>query len=218
MRGSRESKLIIVCFLLCFFLIKSDIIVKAEETLGTACNDIEIQSIEEDDKDTVECIMASWEDVKNILSSVIVEMLGAFLGFLSAIALTNRSNRKQMKELDASLLDELRKICKELEERLEDKESEDYFRYQTPIWEISLQSGTLALVINNKVYNKYIQIYSKIQYAQDLESEYVHAKLNEKVDEKKGEKECFVNRYIRTIDLARKREAKDIYEYIRKMH
>lgn len=178
---------------------------------------MELQSIEESDKEAVEYAGIKWTDVINICSSVLVEMLGAFLGFLSAIVLTNRSNKKQMVELDTSLLSELNKIFNELEERLKDNISEDYFRYQTPIWEISLESGVLALVVNNKVYKKYIQIYSKIQYAQDLETEYVHAKVYEEVKERRDKKVCFVDRYIETLDTARKREAKEIYEYIKKM-
>ena len=208
------GKLIIGCFLLCFIIMRSRVTVKADESVGLTGNGIELQSAERENKKAIECIAAKWEDIKDISKSVLIEMVGAFLGFLSAIMLANRSNRKQMKELDVSLMNELRKIFNELEERFEDEDPEDYYRYQTPIWEINLESGALALVVNNKVYNKYIKIYSKIQYAQELEAEYVHAKLHEN----KYEEECFVYRYAETINKARKREAKDIYEYIKNMY
>ena len=207
------GKKIVVCLLICFMasytIIEYQIIVKAQSD-----NDLVVVDTESTDTEinkAAEVKTIGWTDIKSVLSSIFIEMLGAFLGFLSAIVLTHRSNKKQMKELDISLLGELRAVYEELGERLQ-KGFEDYYRYQTPIWDINLESGTLALVSSSKVYNKYIQIYSKIQYAQELESEYVHTKLFKHPNET----DDFVERYIDTIDNARKREAENIHNYIEK--
>lgn len=144
------------------------------------------------------------------IGTILVEILGAFLGFLSAIAFANRSNKKQREELNDSLYYELKTIYNELDDRLKDEDIGDYYRYLTPLWEISLSSGTLTLVTNSLIYNKYIKIYSKIQYAQDLEREYLHTKLFAKTEDLTG----FANRYINTIDKERQNEAKSIRDEI----
>lgn len=215
MKKSFMKKLIVVylgiCFIMGLMVIENQIVVKAEEpvVVTPVDNDIGLQGPDIVNSRAVEERASKWESIKSILSSIFIEMLGACLGFLSAIALTNRSNKKLMKELDSSLLKELDEIQKELNERIENG-FEDYYRYQTPIWDINLESGNLALVSNSKVYNKYIEIYSKIQYAQGLESEYVHTKLFKTT----SEKDDFADKYIETIDNARQREAKKIREYI----
>lgn len=206
-------KTLLACFVICSivcYIVEHQMGVKAESETALANSDIvEQQVIETEGNKEAETKTINWTDIKNILSSIFTEMLGAFLGFLSAIVLTNRSNRKQMKELDFSLQKELQVIHEELEGRLKN-EFEDYYRYQTPIWDINLESGTLALVSSSKVYNKYIQIYSKIQYAQELELEYIHTKLFKETNKT----EDFAKRYIDTIDNARRREAKNIHDYI----
>jgi len=191
--------------------IENQIFVKAEEPaiVRSVDNDIELEEPNKENDETADEQTTKWESIKSIFGSIFIEMLGACLGFLSAIALTNRSNKKLMKELDASLLKELGKIQEELKERIENG-FEEYYRYQTPMWDINLESGNLALVSNSQVYNKYIEIYSKIQYAQGLESEYVHTKLFKTT----SKKDDFADKYIEIIDNARKREANTIYEYI----
>lgn len=152
------------------------------------------------------------ELITNLITSFGIEVIGAFLGFLSAIAFANRSNKSQRKELDAGLYRELEAIYNELTERIEDTDFWDFYRYQIPIWEINLASGSLALVANAKIYNKYIEVYSKIQYAQVLENEYLHTKLFADT----SNSEDFACRYIDTINSARKREAEAIRENIEK--
>lgn len=217
MTQSHIGKFIVVCLLICsimgFIMKKYPIIVNAEGTSSVMLvdSDIGLQETSIEKYEVVEEQSKKWMDIGDVLGSVFTEMLGACLGFLSAIMLTNLSNRKQMKELDSSLLLELRGIKEELEKRFRIG-FEDYYCYQTPIWDINLESGALALVGNSKVYNKYIQIYSKIQYAQGLESEYVHTRLFKVTNNE----DDFADRYIKTIDDARKREAKNIHEYIEK--
>lgn len=202
-----------ICFILGLMVIENQIVVKAEEpTVVTPVdNDIGLQEADIINSRAAEDRTSKRESIKSMLGSIFIEMLGACLGFLSAIALTNRSNKELMKELDSSLLNELGEIRKEQKERLE-KGFQDYYCYQTPIWDINLESGNLALVSSSKIYNKYIKIYSKIQYAQGLESEYVHTKLFKTTNG--ADEDDFADNYIATIDSARKREANEILEYI----
>lgn len=208
------KKIIIYLLLLCFAIIQSEMIVKAnEQTISLNMIDYEVQESQvfDNSNETSSDDSSSQIDaLKNMVGSVLIEIVGAFLGFLSAIAFAKRSDKQQMKELNSSLYNELLKIYKELILRLEDEELEDYYHYQTTIWDISLASGTLALVANSKIYKKYIQIYSMIQYAQELESEYTHAKLFADL----SKDESFAIRYINTIGIARKREAKNICDHI----
>lgn len=206
----------IIFILLCFAMLKPQIVVDAydQTPLFDEYNNEDAELLFQNNDNEVfrTDSQTKIDALINILSSILIEIIGAFLGFLSAIAFANRSNKHQMKELDSSLYGELKKIYDELKDRLASQELNDYYCYQTMIWDISLASGTLALVANSKIYKKYIQIYSMIQYAQELEAEYIHAKLIESV----CGKESFVNSYIFTIGNARRREANNICEHIKK--
>lgn len=196
---------LIVCFVL----------LDCKETIYAKAAEVE-QNIE---KTIIKDIMEDEENNKNsktlgrvidTLRSITFEVIGAFLGFLSAIAFANRSNKAESKKLDTCLHNELEAIHNELRERIEGDDFKDFFRYQIPIWEINLASGSLALLTNAKVYDRYINIYSKIQYAQVLESEYIHTKISISNND-------FSYRYLETIDQARKREAKAILESIQEI-
>lgn len=206
----------ILCLLLCFCILNAEIIIESSDqtVLLNKSNDEEIKS--QFSENINEFFGVNPTIIKNtlieVLGSIFIEIIGAFLGFLFAIAFAHRSDKQRVKELDFCLYNELEKIYKELGDRLKEQETEDYYCYQTTIWDISLASGTLALVTNSEIYQKYIQIYSMIQYAQNLESGYVNAKLLED----KYESGKFTKGYIHTIGNARIREAKNIYEYIEK--
>lgn len=160
---------------------------------------------------------------QNIIIPLIVEFIGAFLGVLSALALDSHSSKKQYKEVNNSLYDELKDIEKELEERLQE-DNYVYYHYLTPIWDINLSAGNLSLLTNpntrkNHIDQKYIEIYKKIQYAEELEREYAHSKLllcqnTNKTIEHKSTVDDFATKYITIIDEARKREATEVYKMI----
>lgn len=74
--------------------IENQIFVKAEEPaiVRSVDNDIELEEPNKENDETADEQTTKWESIKSIFGSIFIEMLGACLGFLSAIALTNRSN------------------------------------------------------------------------------------------------------------------------------
>lgn len=143
----------------------------------------------------------------DVLIPLVLEFIGAFLGVLTAIWLNSHANKKQYKELNEALYNELLALYSDLSTHL--IEEEEYYRYLTPVWDINLASGNLSILTNKHIDKKYIKIYSKIQYAQELECEYIHSKLLE--DSTNGN---FLCAYITTINNARIREAKEILSLI----
>ena len=208
-----KSQIIKIILVACLLFLNCKIVVYAQEV--TVCNNNVDEECTQNNAFVNEVLNERGKRTKVLLDvcgTIAIEIVGAFLGFLSAIAFANRSSSKQKMELDASLHDELKAIYDELSQRIQDEDFGDFYRYQIPIWEINLESGALALVTNNEVYNKYIKIYSIIKYAQELELEYIRAKL---FANREAEND-FANRYIKTIDEARRREAKVICEQITK--
>lgn len=151
--------------------------------------------------------------VTDFLIPLCMETLGAFGGFLSAIAISRRTSRQQRQELDLSLRNEIETIRDELESRLAQKEDFSWYQYSIPVWEINLASGLLSSLANHHIYKKYIGVYSKIQYAQELEREYTHSKLLQD-SYASTQKDSFLSSYITSTDAARKDCAKSIYEMI----
>lgn len=143
----------------------------------------------------------------DIIVPVALEFLGAFLGVLVALGSSAHGNKKQYKKLNESLYNELLMVEKDLKTRFSEKQ--DYYRYATPVWDINLAAGNLSILANRHVDKKYIEIYSKIQYAQELEREYIHSKLQE--EHGSGD---FLKSYIATINGARVEEANEIMKMI----
>lgn len=151
----------------------------------------------------------SYNANNTIGNDLLIEFIGAFLAVLSALGLNSHSNKKQYKELNKSLHNELLTLESDLNKRL--TKNLDYYRYLTPVWDINLASGNLSLLSNGKINQEYIEIYSKIQYAQELEREYIHGKL---MENQENENNRFLKDYISTIDSARIREANEIKSLI----
>ena len=149
----------------------------------------------------------------NVIIPLGIEFFGAFLGFLSAILLSAKVDKRKRTDLEKSLCKELETIKNELEERLKDNTSDEIYSYITTAWDINLASGSLSFITNNYIYRKYFDTYSKIQYAQQLEKEYIKGKLSQNSDNKNS----FTYRYIQTMDVARKREAQLIFDMIKKL-
>ncbi len=153
----------------------------------------------------------------DIIMPIVIEFIGAFLGIIAALWLNSFTNKKQYKELNSSLHNELLTLEQDLRKRF--KENPDYYRYLTPVWDINLASGNLSILANKHIDKKYIEIYTKIQYAQELEREYIHSKLLEKNDEDTSEndKDTYLYSYITSINNARNREANKILDLIVKL-
>lgn len=147
---------------------------------------------------------------RDFIFPMFIEFIGAFLGVLSALALNSHSDKKTSKELEKALKKELQNINKELEKYSSEKEYV-YYKYDTTVWDINLAAGNLSLFINSKANKKYIDIYSKIQYAQGLENEYLRMKLLKEEDLDDG-----IKKYKNTIYKARLRMANEIHKGIEK--
>lgn len=182
-------------------------VVHAEENaqvmiMQTSGTDSAKEKIDSDDE--------SYKVFSDLIAPISLEFLGAFLGVLTALGLNAHASKKQYKELNESLYNELLTLETDLNKRFNEKQ--DYYRYLTPIWDINLASGNLSVLVNKHIDKKYIEIYSKIQYAQELEREYIHSKVLEMNSDNR-----FLIDYIITIDSARIREAKEICELISKI-
>lgn len=172
-------------------------------------------TFQENDTESLEKI----DLVKDVLIPFILQTLGAFGGFMSALALNNRESRAQSKELDSSLLDELFSIRDELKERIESQEEYLMFQYLTPAWDSSLASGILSAPSSRSVYKKYIKIYSQIKYAQELEREYTQSQIanSSHISAKNSGDGNFLEKYINLTDAERKKCAHNIYCDINKL-
>lgn len=170
------------------------------QTYAENCKDITDTSIP---KTSYENNISNENDIIfNAVIPIAVEFLGAFLGVLTALGLNSHTTKKQYIALNNSLYNELLILESDLQEHL--KQDQDFYRYLTPVWDINLAAGNLSILTNKHIDKKYIEIYSKIQYAQELEREYVHSKLLEKKDNE------FLSNYTNTINNARIREAREI--------
>lgn len=164
------------------------------------------------DKETP-TLLSSFNFVTDFVIPLCMQTLGVLGGFWSAIAISRLTNKQQRQELDISLRNEIETIRDELASRLAQKEDFSWYQYSIPVWEINLASGSLSSLANHCIYKKYIGVYSKIQYAQELEKEYTHSKLLEG-SYAASTKDSFLKKYIASTDEARKDSAKSIYEMI----
>jgi len=155
----------------------------------------------------------------DVFIPLILQTLGAFLGFISALALSNCENRTQSKELESSLQDELRSIQDELEERIKPENHYLMFRYLTPAWDSGLTSGILSASSSRTVYKKYVKIYSKIKYAQELEKEYTQSNIvgSLHIVFTSNSSNDFIKQYVPLTDVERKKWACAIYDDIKKL-
>ena len=150
----------------------------------------------------------------DVLIPFLLEVIGAFLGVFGAIWLSRKETREKRKELVRSLKEELTKINNELEERLKYKGNRDYYRYPTQVWDINTRSeilGNLSL----QDYRNYIDIYSQIEFAQEIEGEWFHSSLimgrgTDTVD-------YIQENYVITLDKKRWELAEDIHKSIKKL-
>lgn len=198
-----------------FIIIISVIILFSSACIVYAADNEQLTITQISSADSTEAQKDSADKSYNVFSDLIapvsLEFLGAFLGVLTALWLNAHANKKQYKELNESLYNELLTLEIDLDKRF--KEKQDYYRYLIPIWDINLASGNLSVLANRHIDKKYIEIYSKIQYAQELEREYIHSKLL-----KDHNNDDFLNAYIATVDTARIREAQEIKKMIVKLN
>ena len=153
------------------------------------------------------------QGVGEFIVSVIIEFFGAFLGVLAALYLESRSENKQWDDVNASLLEELLNIGKDLEERM--KNDYIYYQYATPVWDINMAAGNLSTLTHphsskKQINKEYIEIYVSIHYAQALERDYIQGRLL------MLGKNCNDD-FFRAIDEARKAQCKSILKMINEL-
>lgn len=144
-------------------------------------------------------IINSFDCITNLIIPLFIEFVGAFFGFMSAIYLSEKDSRDKRKELSSSLTDELGHIKIELEERLKvDANQDDFYRYPTQIWDINTRSGALNGMPLSE-YKKFTDIYSKIEFAQEIEREWSHSKMLVGYDD--GGASGFQKNYIAALNM-----------------
>lgn len=150
----------------------------------------------------------------DVFIPLLLEVIGAFFGVFGAIWLSSKETRVKRRELVRSLKEELMKINAELEERLKYKGNRDYYRYPTQIWDINTRSeilGSLSL----KDYKIYIDVYSQIEFAQEIEREWFHSSLI--IGNSSPADKCIQENYVITLDNKRWELAEDIHKSITKL-
>lgn len=149
--------------------------------------------------------------IVDILIPFALECIGAFFGVFGAIWLSKRETREKRREMVRSLKEELSNINSELEERLQYKGNRDYYRYPTQIWDINTRSeilGSLSL----KDYKIYMDIYSQIKFAQEIEREWFHSSLI--IGRCSGSEDDYRVRYVMALDNKRWELAENIHKLI----
>lgn len=146
----------------------------------------------------------------------IIEFFGAFLGIIAAILLDSLFEKQKYKSINQELFEELTSIKEELNERYSDQKDDVYFRYLTPVWNIHMESGNLEL-LTKIIHQKYIDIYTKIQYAQELENEYIHCRFLMSTINQNNNNTCFNQIYINEINNLRNEQAVEIIDLIDKL-
>ena len=108
-----------------------------------------------------------------VLINIIGSAVGAFLGFVGALYLQNRADKRAKKNRNDLVLrnirDEISDISLTLSKYLE-KNTPLNFSIQTPNWDAALYSGDILEFIENPIYPQTINAYSSIKRFNDLRS------------------------------------------------
>lgn len=154
--------------------------------------------------------------ISTIVIPVAIQSFGAFLGVLGALFLNGHTERTQQKEVEKSFHDEIVSIKDELRERLSRNEDYTLYRYLTPAWDSGVSSGVLASPINRKTYKKYVNVYSLIQFAQEIEREYTQCMVAQATSAT-ATRDRFLEQYIEDIKKERKKLVNQILAKIEEL-
>lgn len=144
----------------------------------------------------------------NVLIPLLLEVAGAFLGVFGAIWLSKKEAREKRNELVRSLNEELKSIQNELKLRLQQNKRNDYYyRYPTQIWNINTRAGALQ-GLSLKDYKIYIELYSQIEFAQEIEREWFHCSF---LLNRQGNDEAIRKTYVAVLNRERWKLAENIY-------
>lgn len=109
-------------------------------------------------------------------ADIFTNFIGAFFGFLFAIVIEIGVSKKDDKETQTkvrdNIINELTLIGQQLKQIRHNHENPLYFRYQFTAWETCVNSGYLFSVSGKTIYNQFTEIYSQIIFADELEKQY----------------------------------------------
>ena len=149
----------------------------------------------------------------NVLIPLLLEIAGAFLGVFGAIWLSKKETREKRRELVRSLNEELKSIQNELRLRLQQEERNDYYRYPTQIWSINARAGALQ-GLSLKDYKIYIELYSQIEFAQEIEREWFRCSF---LLDRQNNNEEIRRSYVEALNKERWKLADNIYVKIKEL-
>lgn len=154
-----------------------------------------------------------WPD---LLNDLIITIIGAFLGFISALEL-NKFNEKRKstetkKNYTQSLLRDINKIIENLSTNLQKDDTgsitfqdlkDELFYFELPIWEAMVSSGEVNLFNNELFFDDLCELAAIIKTLNNIESNLMIAKM--------------INSRI-NIDMIRAQKLKEIYISCEKIH
>ena len=151
---------------------------------------------------SAQCDIGKWAD---ILINLIITIIGAFLGFITALWLDkyneNKKNIETKKNYIQSLLRDINTIKNKLNSIVQtntaSKITSQYFYFELPIWEAMVSAGKVNLFYENTFFDDICELSAKIKTLNNLENNVMIAKL---VNTKIG------------IETIREQKLKEIYD------
>lgn len=133
----------------------------------------------------------------------IISAIGAFLGFLFAIYLQSRTEKKNSEKKLALVLNCISEELLDINKGLKHYKADEVVNQPiyTPNWYVIVESGTILELLNNDIYSTIIQVYSNIK------------RLNEEQSLSKEKKKEYMNYIIvesdKIIEFVEKAKEKD---------
>jgi hypothetical protein len=121
-----------------------------------------------------------------VWSEVFVNFIGAFFGFGFAIVIeiwvSKKADKDMQEKVEKNIEQELEEIAKKLQDLGAGVTGKlQYVRYYTNVWKACVNSGYLFSVSGKTIYNQYVEIYTKIESANDIEQRYFELKLQQEM-------------------------------------
>lgn len=111
-----------------------------------------------------------------VYEMIISNFVSAFFGFLFAIIveliMEKKSELDIQRKVKESLKQELGEIKEALSKNVEQDSNSIYFRYQYFLWKTCVNSGYLFSVSGQSIFDDFVNIYSEIEFADDIEQKY----------------------------------------------
>ena len=151
---------------------------------------------------SAQCDITKWAD---ILINLIITIIGAFLGFITALWLDKHNETKKNIETKKNYIQSLLRDINTIKDKLNPIAQKDitstitsqYFYFELPIWEAMVSSGEVNLFNDEAFFDDICELSAKIKTLNNLENNVMIAKL---VNTKIG------------IETIREQKLKEIYD------